>query len=83
MLQNGSKFNDVRQVIADNNVTDYAELYKLLYDEVDLYAKDDAPSVILEIAESQYRDAYVVDKEINFMALIVNILKILRSENEL
>ena len=38
MLGDGSKFNDIRKLIADNSVSDYAELYRLLYDEVDNYS---------------------------------------------
>ena len=68
-------------MIADNSISDYSELYKLLYDEVDTYAKEKTPNVILEIAEAQYRDIHVVDKEINFMALMINILKILGVNN--
>ena len=33
-------------------------------------------SVILILSESQYRDALVIDKEITFMATILQILKI-------
>ena len=80
LLCGAGSFTDIRQLIADNSVTDYSELYKLLYDEVDMYAKNKTPNVILEIAEAQYRDAYAVDKEINFMALMINILKILRNK---
>ena len=31
MLSNGSKLNDIRQLIADNSISDYSELYRLLY----------------------------------------------------
>ena len=76
LLNSGDSFNEIRQLIADNFVNDYADLFKLLYDEVDNYAEGKASEAILEIAEAQYRDQFVVDKEINFMALIINILKI-------
>ena len=78
MLQNGSKFNDIRQLVADNTVSDYSELYRLLYDEASIYGKPYTSEIILEIAEAQYKDAHVVDKEINFMSLIINLLKIVR-----
>ena len=76
MLEDKRSFNEIRQHIVDNNVGDYAELYKLLYEEVESYAKGNVPSAILEVADAQYKDAHVVDKEINFMALIINLLKI-------
>ena len=77
-LSNGSKLNDVRQLIADNSITDYSELYRLLYDEVDNYSKDKQAECILNIAEAQYQDVHVVDKEINFMSLIIRLLRILK-----
>ena len=73
LLINRSSFKDIRQLTADNHVDDYSELFRLLYDEVDTYAPNAVPDAILKISEAQYRDAHAVDKEINFMALIINI----------
>ena len=42
MLSNGSKLNDIRQLIADNSISDYSELYRLLYDDCLLYTSDAA-----------------------------------------
>tara|TARA_Y100000310_G_C20598510_1_gene771760 strand:+ start:111 stop:1028 length:918 start_codon:yes stop_codon:yes gene_type:complete len=77
LLSSNNSFVQIRQLIADNSVSDYTELYKLLYDEVDNIAPNSVPEVILQIAESQYQDQFSVDKEINFMALIINLLKII------
>ena len=77
-LSNGSKLNDVRQLIADNSITDYSELYRLLYDEVEVYGTGKEAECILNIAEAQYQDVNVVDKEINFMSLIIRLLRILK-----
>jgi replication factor C small subunit len=77
-LSNSSKLNDVRQLIADNSITDYSELYRLLYDEVEVYGKGKEAECILNIAEAQYQDVSVVDKEINFMSLIIRLLRILK-----
>ena len=78
MLSGGSKFNEIRQLIADNSVSDYSELYRLLYDEVDNYAGDNISACILTIADAQHKDVHVVDKEINFMATILKLLEILK-----
>lgn len=77
-LSNGSKLNDVRQLIADNSISDYSELYRLLYDEVEVYGKGKVAECIMNIAEAQYQDVNVVDKEINFMSLIIRLLRILK-----
>ena len=78
MLSNGSKLNDIRQLIADNSISDYSELYRLLYDEVETYGKSNVAECILNIAEAQYQDVNVVDKEINFMSLIIRLLRIIK-----
>ena len=78
MLSNGNKLNDVRQLIADNSISDYSELFRLLYDEVDNYGKGKQAECIMNIAEAQYQDVHVVDKEINFMSLIIRLTRILK-----
>ena len=77
-LSNGSKLNDIRQLIADNSISDYSELYRLLYDEVETYGKGKVAECILNIAEAQYQDVNVVDKEINFMSLIIRLLRVIK-----
>ena len=78
MLSNGAKLNDIRQLIADNSISDYSELYRLLYDEVDNYGNGKQAECIMNIAEAQYQDVHVVDKEINFMSLIIRLTRILK-----
>jgi len=67
-------FKNIRQLLADSQVQDYTDLYKLLYDEVDNYGKGHVAPVILLIAEAQWTDSFAVDKEIHIMALIVKLL---------
>jgi DNA polymerase III delta prime subunit len=68
------KFTTIRQVVANNKVRDFSLFYRTLYDHVADYASGNVSAVILKIAEGQYRDALVVDKEINAMATVVEIL---------
>ena len=67
-------FNKIRQIIADSKVRDFTALYTFLYDNLDTFAHGHVAPCILIIAEAQFKDAQVVDKEINVMALFVNIL---------
>ena len=67
-------FRNVRQIIADSKVKDFTPFYRFLYDNVDEYASGKAGNIILKIAEAQYQDASVVDKEINVMAMMLQIL---------
>lgn len=67
-------FRNIRQIIADSKVKDFTPFYRYLYDNVDEYASGKVGNVILKIAEAQYQDASVVDKEINVMAMMLQIL---------
>ena len=78
-LTPNSKISGIRQLLADNSVTDYSELYRLLYDELDTYSNGKDAECILAIAEGQYQDVQVVDKEINFISTIVKLLRIIGS----
>jgi DNA polymerase III delta prime subunit len=68
------KFKEIRQTIADARISDFADLYRILYDKVTDFAPNSVSAVILAISEGLYRDALVVDKEINAVATIINIL---------
>ena len=67
-------FRNIRQIIADSKVRDFTPLYTFLYDNLDEFAVGRFAPAILIIAESQYTDSHVVDKEINIMAMFVKLL---------
>ena len=69
-----TKFTTIRQIIADSKVRDFSPLYKTLYDRVDEYAGNKVGQTILNIADGQFKDSMVVDKEINVMAMMINII---------
>ena len=69
-----SAFAKIRQIIADSKVRDFTPLYTFLFDALDDFATGHIGPCILIIAESQFKDATVVDKEINIMAMFVNLL---------
>ena len=69
-----SAFKNIRQLMADSQVKDYADLFRLLYDEVDSYGKGHIAECILVIAKYELSDSQVVDKEINAMAMIIELL---------
>ena len=71
-------FKEIRQLLADNKITDYADLFRLLYDEVDGYGKGHLAECILIIARYELSDSQVVDKEINVMAMIIEILGVIK-----
>ena len=71
-------FKDIRQLLADNKITDFADLFRLLYDEVDGYGKGHVAECILIIARYELSDSQVVDKEINAMAMIIELLGVIK-----
>jgi len=60
----------VRQIIADNAIRDFSELFTFLYENVEQISEENADMILLIVAQYQYQDALVVDKEINFAAMI-------------
>ena len=71
-------FKDVRQLLADNKITDFADLFRLLYDEVDNWGKGHVAECILIIARYELSDSQVVDKEINAMAMLIELLGVVK-----
>ena len=71
-------FKEIRQLLADNKITDFADLFRLLYDEVDSYGKGHIAECILIIARYELSDSQVVDKEINAMAMLIELLGVIK-----
>ena len=71
-------FTEIRQILADAKVSDFADFFRLLYDEVDSYGSGHIAEVILLIAKYEQSDSQVVDKEINSMAMLIEILQEIR-----
>ena len=62
----------------DKDFFNYSEVYQLLYDELETYSNGHNAECILAIAEGQYQDVQVVDKEINIMAMFVEVIGIVK-----
>ena len=73
-IRNGESLGTIRKMVADSNFTEYTELYRLLYDEVESFGVDKMPEIIADISKGSYQDVLVVDKEINFIATVSQIL---------
>ncbi len=71
-------FTEIRQIMADAKVTDFADFFRLLYDEVDSYGSGHIAEVILLIAKYESSDVLVPDKEINAMAMLIEILEVIK-----
>ena len=69
-----NSFKNIRQTLADSKVTDFSDLFRLLFDTVDDWGRGHVAECILVLAQYQQSDAVVVDKEINIMAMFIEII---------
>ena len=73
-LSNKANFKTVRQIIADANVDDFDELFKSLYTKASEYLPGKEGTASILINEHQYKANFRIDKEINIMSLIQQII---------
>ena len=69
-----SSFQNIRQLLADSKVSDFSDLFRLMFDTIDDWGTGHIAECILILSKYQQSDAVVVDKEINIMAMFVEII---------
>ena len=74
-LSNKTKFNEIRQIIADSNSDDFDELFRALYDRASEYLPGKEGTAAILINEHQYKANFRIDKEINCASLIQNLVE--------
>jgi replication factor C small subunit len=73
-LKGKADFKTIRQIIADANVDDFDELFRALYERSSEYLQDKEGTASILINEHQYKANFRIDKEINTMSLIQNLI---------
>jgi replication factor C small subunit len=73
-LKGKAGFKTIRQIIADANVDDFDELFKSLYERASEYLPGKEGTVAILINDHQYKANFRIDKEINIMSLISNLI---------
>ena len=73
-----NSFKNIRQLIADSKVTDFSDLFRLLFDTIDDWGRGHIAECILLLSQYQQSDAVVVDKEINIMAMFTEIIGVIK-----
>ena len=68
------KVKQIRQIVADEQIRDFVPLYRMLYEKVEEFVPQNQWAAIKYIAEGQFRDTSVPDKEMTFIATLANIL---------
>ena len=72
-----NKYMKVRQALIDSKVTDFTDLYTMLYDKVDEYGGENTSNVILLLGDGVSKSAVAIDKEIPAAATLIQILNII------
>jgi replication factor C small subunit len=67
---------DIRQIIQDSNVDDFEELFRFLFDNAGTYLPNKEGTVAILINEHQYKANFRIDKEINMISLLQQIINI-------
>lgn len=69
------KFKEVRTWVVENLDQDFTSLARSLYDELPSHLEPSSiPQSVLTIAEYSYKSAFVVDQEVNTMAMMTEIM---------
>jgi replication factor C small subunit len=69
-------FSEIRQVIANSNLNDFDELYRVLYERAEEYTSDIALATIT-IEEHLYHKNFRIDQEICLMACIAKLIQLI------
>ena len=72
--KNKPNFKNIRQIIANANTDDYEELFKELFDSASEYLPGKEGTVASLVNDHQYKANFRIDKEINTMSLINNLI---------
>lgn len=68
-------FTSIRKWLTDNSESDYQSLYRLIYNASPKYlVSNGIAQLVVLLSKYQYQEAFVADKEINAMALLVEIM---------
>jgi len=68
-------WKEMRQLIADEQINDFTDVYKFLFDTVDEYAPGKSANIVIMLDQQTYHDSLVVDKEITFASTIAQIVQ--------
>ena len=74
LKQNKPSFIKIRQTIADANVDDFDELFRFLYENAAKFLPNKEGTATALINDHQYKANFRIDKEINIMSLINNLI---------
>jgi len=75
-----SSFTNIRQLLADADLSSYEDVYRFLYEQIENYALNREGMIIIILEEYMYHSSFVLDKEINIVACISRILETIKQK---
>jgi hypothetical protein len=72
-----NRYMKLRQALIDSRVTDFTDLFTLLYDKVDEYAPSNTANVVIALSQGQTTHFQSIDKEIAMAATLIEINNLL------
>jgi DNA polymerase III delta prime subunit len=74
-LRDTSKWPDMRKWVVDNLDNDFNLIARAIYERADEYVKPGSiPQLVMTIAQFDYKNSFVMDKEINLVAMLTEIM---------
>ena len=67
---------EIRQIIQDSNLDDFEEIFRFLFDNAEVYLPNREGTVAMLINDHQYKANFRIDKEINMISLLQQIINI-------
>jgi len=76
LKKNKPNIIQIRKIIADSNIDDFEEVFRFLFDTAEQYLSNKQGTVAILINEHQYKSNFRIDKEINIISLLQQIINI-------
>ena len=76
LKKNKPNIIQIRKIIADSNIDDFEEVFRFLFDTAEQYLPNKQGTVAILINEHQYKSNFRIDKEINMISLLQQIINI-------
>jgi len=71
-------FTEIRKFVVEQDLKRFEEIYDYLYENLDKFAEGKQASVILKLADGIKNDTQSINKQIMFLATVIEILKSLK-----
>lgn len=72
-----NKLKQIRKIIADSKLNNFVDLYSYLFENIDEYGIGHIGEIILLIDDGQYKDSFVVDKQLHIIRVLAEIIMVI------